>query len=77
MSSPRPFGLHDDSFGYSTLDGQPNGGEEVAWWVSPVRCVPGEGVGAAHRFFWPSVLQAGAGQAWRGVASPRITPTQA
>ncbi len=40
LSLPK-FGLHDDSFAYSTLDGAANGGVAVSWffWPTVIRCV--------------------------------------
>eukprot|EP01052_Picozoa_sp_SAG31_P004429 SAG31_NODE_183_length_20987_cov_8.711078_13_plen_268_part_00 len=34
-ATDRGFGLHDDSFAYSTLDGEPNGGIDVDWFFWP------------------------------------------
>lgn len=35
VSLERPFGLHDDSFAYSTLDGDANGGDDAPWFFWP------------------------------------------
>jgi len=47
------IGLHDDSFGFSTLDGPANGGEEVDWFFWP------EVKAAGQEDFWRNAVMGG------------------